>query len=183
LEAVNKILPEDELVGLIKNEPSTGIAHLYDQYSPALFGIITKIVEEQETAEDLLQEVFVKIWKNIQSYDKSKGKLFTWMLNIARNSAIDKLRSKDYQKSDKVQSIDKSVYNINKTHSITNNIDHIGLAKFVEQLKPEHQTIIDLLYFKGYTQSEAAEELAIPLGTVKTRVKIAITQLKKITGL
>jgi len=177
-----KILSEDELVSLLKNESGEGIAHLYDHYSPALFGVIIRIVEEQETAEDLLQEVFVKIWKNVQSYDKSKGKLYTWMLNIARNSAIDRLRSKDYRISGKVQSIDNSVYSINKVHHTSNNVDHIGLKKVVEQLTPTHQVVIDLLYFKGYTQSEAAEELKIPLGTVKTRVKMAIVHLRKIVG-
>lgn len=176
-------ISEDDLVALLRKEPATGISMLYDNYSSALFGIILRIIEEQEIAEDLLQEVFVKIWKNIQSYDKSKGRLFTWMLNIARNTAIDKLRSKDYRQSEKVQSIDNSVHSIGKAHSTSNNTDTIGLKNFVEQLKPEHQLIIDMLYFKGYTQAEAAEELNIPLGTVKTRVKAAIVQLKKITGL
>jgi RNA polymerase sigma-70 factor (ECF subfamily) len=175
-------ITEDKLIALLRNEPSTGVALLYDNYSSALYGVIFRIVEDQETSEDILQEVFVKIWKNINSYDSSKGKLFTWMLNIARNAAIDKLRSKDYQKSSKVQSIDNSVYTINKHHNTTSEVDHIGLKKIVEQLKPEHQQVIDILYFKGYTQSEAAEELKIPLGTVKTRIKAAITQLRTLLG-
>ena len=178
-----KTIAESELIALIKKEPDKGMSLLYDNYSPTLLGIIIKVVDEQELAEDILQEVFVKIWKNIGSYDDSKGKLFTWMLNIARNTAIDHLRSKAHQKSEKIQSINNSVYRLNKTYNVSNNIDTIGLKAFVEQLKPEHQSIIDMLYFKGYTQSEVAEELGIPLGTVKTRVKTAIVQLRKITGL
>lgn len=178
-----KIISEDELVALLKGVPDKGVSLLYDNYASALFGVISRIVQEQEIAEDLLQEAFVKIWKNIRSYDKSKGRLFTWMLNIARNTAIDKLRSKDYQKAGQVQSISKSVYTLGKTHNTSNNTDTIGLKEFVEQLKPEHRSVIDMLYFQGYTQMEAAEELNIPLGTVKTRVKAALMQLRKITGL
>jgi len=173
---------EDELVNLLKKQDERSIEFLYDNYSNALFGAIIQIVQEKETAEDLLQEVFVKIWKGMASYERSKGRLYTWMLNIARNASIDKLRSKGFKTNAKNRPLDNSVSYINKNFRSENNIDTIGLQKLVEQLKPEHQLMIDMLYFKGYTQSELSEELNIPLGTVKTRVRAAIIELRKKMG-
>lgn len=153
---------------------------LYDHYSAALYGVILRIVIEKETAEDVLQESFVKIWNNVSNYDATKGRLYTWLLNIARNSAIDKTRSKNFRKEGKVQSLEDFVYSVDKQHNNSIPVDHIGLRKFVEELKPDQRELIDLLYFGGYTQSEAAEELNLPLGTVKTRVKAALTRLREI---
>ena len=174
-----QINSEENLIRLLKSGDKKGMETLYENYSAAIFGVLLRIVTEQETAEDLLQEVFVKIWKNISAYDASKGRLFTWLVNVARNTAIDKLRSKDFQKAGKIQSLDNSVYSINKNYHSENAVDHIGLKKIVEQLKPEYFLLIDLLYFKGYTQTEAAVELNIPLGTVKTRTRAALTELRK----
>ncbi|MDQ3112132.1 MAG: sigma-70 family RNA polymerase sigma factor [Bacteroidota bacterium] len=175
------ILPsEPELIALLKARDERGLRVLYDHYSAALYGVILRIVIERETAEDVLQESFVKIWNNSASYDASKGRLYTWLLNVARNTAIDKTRSKNFRKKGQVQSIEDFVYSVDKQHNNTTPVDHIGLRKFVDELKPDQRQLIDLLYFGGYTQSEAAEELNLPLGTVKTRVKAALTQLREI---
>ena len=178
-----KNISEKELILLLKNKDRLGINYLYDSYSAALYGVILRIVnDEKETAEDLLQETFIRIWDNFSSYDAAKGRLFTWMMNIARNLAIDKLRSKDHRQAGQIQSIDKSVHTINKVRSVSNNTDHIGMKALVEKLKPEYWEVINLLYYKGYTQTEAAEELQMPLGTVKTRTRAALIELKKIMG-
>jgi RNA polymerase sigma factor (sigma-70 family) len=176
----NKKITEEELVTSLKNGDQNSLGFLYDNYSAALFGVIIRIVESQENAEDILQEVFVKIWRNISSYDKSKGKLYTWLINIARNTAIDSLRAKDHKIKSQIQSIDNSVRSINKQYSVGIHPDHIGLKTLVSKMKPEHKQLIDKLYFEGYTQEEAAEELNIPLGTVKTRARAAISQLREV---
>lgn len=165
---------------MLKARNEMALRALYDHYSAALYGVIFRIVNDKETAEDVLQESFVKIWNNASFYDASKGRLYTWLLNIARNSAIDKTRSKGFRNEGQVRSIEDFVYNVDKQHNHTTATDHIGLKKVVESLKPEQQQLIDLLYFGGYTQTEAAEELGIPLGTVKTRVKAAITRLREL---
>lgn len=152
---------------------------LYDNYSAALYGVITRIVPAEEIAEDILQDVFVKIWKSISTYDKSKGRLYTWMLNIARNSSIDYARSKQSKHDTKNQDIDNSVYEVNKQTSTAMNTDVIGVKEEVVKLKDDYRILIDLIYFKGYTQEETAKELNIPLGTVKTRVRAAIIELRK----
>lgn len=176
----NKKFTEEELVTSLKNGDQDALSFLYDNYSAALFGVILRIVELQENAEDVLQETFVKIWKNISSYDKSKGKLYTWLINIARNNAIDSLRAKDYKLKSQIRSLDNSVRSINKQYSTAIHPDHIGLKTLVDKMKPEYKQLIDKLYFEGYTQEEAAEELNIPLGTVKTRARAAIGQLREI---
>jgi RNA polymerase sigma-70 factor (ECF subfamily) len=121
----------------------------------------------------------VKIWKNIDAYNRSKGTLFTWILNVARNTAIDRIRSQEFQNSQRNQDIDSNINIIDNQENSQFDIDAIGLKKVVENLRPEHQQMIELLYFKGYTQAEVADEFGIPLGTVKTRVKAAIVQLRQ----
>ena len=151
---------------------------LYDMYSPTLYGVILQIVKVEETAEDVLQEAFVKIWNSFQSYDASKGRLFTWMINICRNLAIDKIRSKQHRVSQKTMDIPdapRAAYGSDEFKP-----EHIGLREITEKLNPVQKQIIDLMYFEGLTQSEIAEEFNIPLGTVKTRARSAIKTLGKL---
>jgi RNA polymerase sigma factor (sigma-70 family) len=171
---------EPELVALLKNKNQQAYNYLYDNYTGALYGIIINVIGIEDTAKDVLQEVFVKIWKNIEHYDESKGRLYTWMLNIARNSAIDVLRSAKYNRDKKTAEIDNSVHIDNSSLSTTIKTDHFGIKKIVDGLKEEYRQIINLAYFKGYTQEEVAEELNIPLGTVKTRSRSALLQLKNL---
>lgn len=174
----NKKYSEEELVNLLKQNDKAAFSYLYDHYSGALFGIILKIInQDEETSEDVLQEVFIKIWKKITTYDPLKGTLFTWMLNIARNTAIDKVRT---FKNVSIQSIDNNVHSVDKIHQHKSVEDKIGIKEIVNKLKPEYKTIIDLAYFGGYTQEEIAEELKLPLGTVKTRARAALIELRKV---
>jgi len=178
--SVKTIIPEQELVASLKSGDQKAMSILYDNYSAALLGVIYRIVDDKEAAEDILQEVFVKIWKSIASYDNTKGKLFTWLINIARNAAIDSTRVKNYNIKKQIQSIDNSVRSVNRQYNVTTQIDHIGLKAIVEKLRPEYRVLVDKLYFEGYTQEEAAEELDIPLGTIKTRIRAAINQLREV---
>ncbi|HNP49634.1 MAG TPA: sigma-70 family RNA polymerase sigma factor, partial [Bacteroidia bacterium] len=89
-------ITEEELIRLLSNREEKGIEILYDNYSAALYGVIHRIVQQDEIAEDVLQETFLKIWNNFGQYDSAKGRLFSWMINIARNASIDKVRSKEF---------------------------------------------------------------------------------------
>jgi RNA polymerase sigma factor (sigma-70 family) len=169
---------EQQLVSLLKSRDSRAFSYLYDNYSGSLYTIISQIVDDMELANDILQEVFINIWRKIESYDSGKGRLFTWMLNIARNASIDTLRSKSYQNSQKNQSISEGTeWGNNRPAQV--NIDNIGFKRVLERLKKEHRTLIDLAYFKGYTHEEIAEIESIPLGTVKTRIRNALLQLRE----
>lgn len=149
-------------------------------YSASLFGVIVRIVQDEELAQDLLQESFIKIWNSFDSYDETRGRLFTWMVNLVRNLSVDKLRSKDFRNSNKNQDIENSVLTIDEQRNTTLNPDVLGVKEMVDNLKPEAKAVLDLIYFKGFTHVEAAEELGIPLGTVKTRVRLAIIGLRKL---
>lgn len=171
---------EATLVAALKSKNREAFSYVYDHYANALFGVINRIVQSEEIANDVLQEVFVKIWKNIEFYSADKGSLFTWMLNISRNSAIDEIRSKGYKNETQNQTLEDYVTTIDSTESVQAKVDHIGLKDVINKLKPEHRVLIDKIYFEGYTHEEASEELQIPLGTVKTRIRAAIAQLRQV---
>ena len=151
-------------------------SYLYDNYSGALYGIIQSIVTDKETSNDVLQNVFVNIWKKIESYDPGKGRLFTWMLNIARNAAIDEVRSRAYKDAKKNQPLPEDAV---LSGAVTGPaVNDVGLKKVLSKLRDEWRVLIDLSYFQGFTHEEIAKILNIPLGTVKTRIRTALIQLR-----
>ena len=176
MQAVKKY-SEPELVMLLKQRHQSSFSYLYDNYSSALYTVILNVVKDKTIAADTLQEVFVKIWKQIESYDDSKGRLFTWMMNVARNASIDTVRSKAFQNSKQNNELTENHNDV--LGSTQTNTDAIGLRKIVYTLKEEHRTLIELSYFQGYTQDEISKMLQIPLGTVKTRMRTALTQLRQ----
>ncbi|UOE48908.1 sigma-70 family RNA polymerase sigma factor [Mucilaginibacter sp. SMC90] len=172
-------LSEEELVLSLQHREKIAVEALYDMYSASLFGVISRIINDTAIAEDVLQETFVKIWHSFSSYSNEKGRLFTWMVNIARNLAIDKIRSKDFKNQNKNQEIENNVTFIDEQRNTVYKPELMGVKDLVQTLKPEQKLIIELVYFKGYTHVEAAEELGIPLGTIKTRLRMAIQELRK----
>ena len=172
-------LSEEELVLALSNREKIAIEALYDMYSSSLYGVISRIVIDTPTAEDVLQETFVKIWHSFSSYSADKGRLFTWMVNIARNLAIDKIRSKDFKNQAKNHELENNVTFIDEQRNTVYKPELMGIKDLVSTLKPEQKSILDLVYFKGYTHVEAAEELGVPLGTIKTRLRMAIQLLRK----
>lgn len=167
------------MVAGLKQRDQQVFSYLYDHYAPALNAVIFRMVENRELSEDILQEAFVKIWNNFNSYDKTKGRLFTWMLNLTRNLTIDTLRSKGYKKQTKISGDENAVSNIQDSNSGIEKFDSVGLVKQLSNLKPDQKIIIDLAYFNGFTQDEISKQLNIPLGTVKTKMRSAILELRK----
>lgn len=168
---------EQTLVARLHAGDKTVIADLYDAYSATLYGVVTKILRDEEEANDVLQEAFVSIWKYGKSFDAGRSSLFTWMLNIARNKAIDKLRAK--KRKGEIQNVGDNVYLFETGNSTEHNTDTIGLTEMVDELDEEKRVLIDMAYFGGYTQQELAEKLEVPLGTVKTRMRAAMKELRK----
>jgi RNA polymerase sigma factor (sigma-70 family) len=177
----NTTYGEAELIALLQQRNNQAFTYLYDNYSGALFGVICQIISNKEAANDVLQEVFINIWRKIETYDLSKGRLFTWMLNIARNAAIDKIRSKSWQNDLKNQQMPEDVNKL-ESQSVKLNTDNLGIKKVLGKLKEEQRALIELSYFQGYTHEEIAKGLNIPLGTVKTRIRSALLQLRSMIG-
>lgn len=171
-------MTQEELLMQIYKKDDRAFTLLYDMYSKSLFSVIYNLIRDHEEAEDILQETFVKIWKNIDSYDESKGRFYTWILNISRNTSIDRLRSKGFNNRQKNLSSDNFVHLLDDSNKLNHKIDTIGIKEFVKKLKPKCIQILDLLFFKGYTQQEASEELQIPLGTIKTQNRNCINDLR-----
>jgi RNA polymerase sigma factor (sigma-70 family) len=179
--ALQQTYHQDELIVLIRERNQKAFAYLYDNYSKALFGVINNIVNNLEESEDVLQNTFLKIWNNFDSYDASKGRLYTWMLNIGRNMAIDSTRSKHEKIKSKIQETTDFVYHKNNLFVEDKSHESIGLKRIVDSLKDDQREIIELAYYQGYTQDEISKKLNLPLGTVKTKVRQALLVLREIT--
>lgn len=152
---------------------------LYNMYSESMHGVIYNIVKDHDIAQEVMQDVFIKAWHKADSYNSSKGRFFTWILNIARNAAIDKTRSKSFKNSSKNLNADYFVDILPTQDNLDNSTDAIGIAKFVGKLAEKCKKVIDLLYFKGYTQKEASETLDMPIGTIKTHNRNCIKELRE----
>jgi len=170
----------DALILRLQEKDQSAFARIYEMYSDSLMGVIHSVLHDTELSEEVLQDVFVKVWNNASSYDIKKGRFFTWLLNIARNAAIDKTRSKAFKNKKKNHTAEYYVDILESRESFIPGVDAIGITKYVKMLEPICKKVIDLLFFKGYTQKEASETLQMPLGTIKTRNRICINKLREV---
>ena len=155
------------------------ISDIYDAYADALYGVISRIVKDEGVAADILQETFTKIWEKGDTYNPRAGRLFTWIMRIARNNSLNYLSSKQAKKSQKIQSDENLVY-LNDASRAAGQIESFDVKGVLLQLENKYSKVIQLIYFEGYTQQEVSDHLNLPLGTVKSRVKIGLRELKKI---
>jgi len=165
------------LVEKLKQRNRASFNELYDHYASTLYGVICRVVNDTATAEDVLQETFVKVWKNIGHYSEEKGTFFTWLLNITRYTAIDYLRSRQHKQKLKSRDTPDNEY-VREQVYLQSAVEYTGLKGLVAKLEPKYREVIDLLYFWGYTQDEVAKILNIPLGTVKTRARAGLQLLR-----
>ncbi|MFC0605088.1 RNA polymerase sigma factor [Winogradskyella pulchriflava] len=168
----------DTLVVQFQNKDQVAFEKLYGMYSKSIHGVVYNIVKDTYIADELMQDVFIKAWKKADTYSSKKGRFFTWILNIARNTAIDKTRSKAFKQSKQNLNSDFFVDIITSNDNLDASTDAIGIKKFVTNLGQKCKEVIELLYFKGFTQKEASEELQMPIGTIKTRNRSCIQQLR-----
>lgn len=168
---------EQKIIDLLGKGDKRALDLLYENYSSSLYGVILKVTINEEIAQDALQETFIKVWKNAHKYDSKKAKLFTWLFRIARNTAIDKLRSFNNRYQKEVQIDTSNVYILPSSNL---NQDVLDIKEHVGRLEEKYQIVLEALFFQGMTQQEASDELDIPLGTIKSRLKIGLRELKKI---
>jgi RNA polymerase sigma factor (sigma-70 family) len=170
-------MQEQQLIERLRQQDSQALGQLYDAYANALFGVVIRIVQSKELAEQVLQDTFLKAWRNAAAYDNTKGRLFTWLLNIARNTAIDATRTAHFKNSAVTENIE-TLLSQPSTQGI--NPETLGIRELIGRLDEKYRQLIDFIYFKGYTQEEIAEETGIPLGTIKTRLRYAINELRNL---
>lgn len=170
---------EQEVIAQLHAGDTVAFSLLYDRYSSALYGMILNIVEHEGDAENLLQDAFVKIWRNFKYFDPEKGRLFTFLATIARRTALDFIRSAYKSNQKMIQNTDAAV-SIESPDPEMAKTDFIGVDSLLLKLKPEQREIIDLIYFQGLTQQEVSDELQLPLGTVKSRCRATLLYLRTV---
>ena len=166
---------EKNIISLLKSRNESGMSLLYDKYSGPLYGIIRRIMYDEQIAQDALQDTFVKIWKNFDKYDQEKSQLFTWMYSIARNTALDYRRkiNKIY-----IDDIQNQVDNVLLSTSM--NEEALDIRQKLDNIENKYKEVIDALFFQGYSQREWSKESGTPLGTVKSRLRVGMRMLKEI---
>jgi RNA polymerase sigma factor (sigma-70 family) len=172
-------LSEDKLVEGLKNMDGSAMSALYRMYSDSLYRVISTIVVIEEVAQDLLQETFIKIWKSFKHYDPGKGRLYTWMARLARNISIDYLRSVNHRNYTVSENLIESTQQIDKKFQVSYNPELIGVRDMTTILNEDQRTTLDLIYFKGYTHVQAAEELNVTVGIIRSRLQSSISELRR----
>ena len=169
---------EHELVQRLLARDERALGQLYEQYARNLFTVILRVVQDEAMAQDVLQEGLLKVWLSIGSYEATRGRLFTWMVRVCCNQAIDALRSPRHRFHRRNPSLETAGAHYSPAPTAFYP-EHIGVRELIVQLKPRQREVMDLLYFGGCTQAETAERLAIPLATVKTRARAALAVLSR----
>jgi RNA polymerase sigma-70 factor (ECF subfamily) len=172
------IYTDEELVSLILTRDEPAFNYLYARYAGFLYHIVLRIIKDNHLAKEILQEAFVKIWRNIGSYDGSKSKLFTWMLQVTRNAALDAVKSKAYQNSLRNCAIDHNIPIEVSNGAFPVSTDFIGVKEKLGKLPPKYRVLLELAYLQGYTYQGIAKRERLPLGTVKTRIRKGLLQLR-----
>jgi RNA polymerase sigma factor (sigma-70 family) len=171
-------ISDNELYQLVQEENKEALEQLYDRYEKLLFSFSYKILKQKELSEEAVQDVFMKLWRKKGIYAEHKGKFSSWLLTVTRNICIDLLRK---QTKNQVELMEKDI-DIERTESleetVTWNEERKVLKEAVGQLTTEQQEIVDLFYFKGYSQADIADKQKLPLGTVKGRIRLALKHLK-----
>lgn len=178
---MNDMMDDRELMRRIAQKDAEALEQVYDRYERAVYSFAFRIVNDAMAAEEVVQELFLRVWNNAERYDRSQGKLSTWMFTIARNIAVDMLRRKssravtDPAGDDALEVLADTSTNVEQ--EVAQNWERQRIREAMLELREEQQQVIESIYFHGLTQHEVSEKFSIPLGTVKSRVRLAIRQL------
>ena len=171
-------MDEQKIMTLLKSQDEEAISLLYDKYSAILYGMVLRIVGSHEIAEDILQQIFFKAWKDAYKYDKTKENLLAWLLRIAKDTTVTLKQSSQTKLDEKPLLVAAISYP-------ENNVAPLNLNKVKESLdkiEPKYRKLIDLIYFQGFTYQEVEKKLNIPYETIKTQLYEACEQLKIVFG-
>ena len=176
-------IEDAKLLRAIARGDEEAIAALYDRYRLILFGLILRILHSQPEAEDVLQEVFLQVWRRASDFDEKRGRPFTWLVTLARSRAIDRLRSLGSRDRTATEAARAAPDNISDAadDAVKSEQGEI-VRRALKELPEEQRRALMLAYFEGLTQSEIAARLNSPLGTVKTRMRSGMIRLREILG-
>lgn len=182
--ATETILDDQQLLVLISERKDDGLLDLYARYRLRVFALVLRILKDRELAEEVLQDVFQRLWDHPEKYNAEKGVLLAWLLTVARNISLDHKRKESR----------RAVY-----HVYPNEVSEIescsasaprfdpetiyAIRQVLTTLPPEQKRVLELAYFEGLTHPELAEQLGESLGTVKTRIRLGMQKMKQAMGL
>ena len=182
--AVHTASGDPELVHRLQRRDPQALAELYDRYGRIVFALILRIVHDGGTAEDLVQETFLRVWNRVQGFDAEKGSVGPWLLAVARNRAIDYLRSVAGRERNAMEyeETDHPALYVDMEQNILTSDQARIIKGALEKLNANQRQVIELAYFEGLSQTEMAERMGQPLGTVKTWVRTALKNLRDELG-
>lgn len=172
---------DSEIITRLQRRDGEGLAAAYDRYGRAVYALFVRIVRDQAAAEDLTQELFLRLWNRSREFDPQRGALGVWLLSIARNMAIDHVRSAQSRFGARLRSLDQIEalsFASNPTASASRIQDERTIRQAFTALNPDEKRVMELAYFEGFSQSEIAEKLQEPLGTIKSRMRSALARLR-----
>ncbi len=182
--AVHVAIGDIELIERLQRRDPQSLADLYDRYGRIAYSLILRIVRDTGIAEDLVQETFLRVWNRAQGFDAQKGSIGPWLLAVARNRAIDYLRSAGGRERNAVEfeETDHPALYTDMEQDILNSDKARRVKTAMEKLSPNLRQVIELAYFEGLSQTEMADRMGQPLGTVKTWVRAALKNLRDQLG-
>ncbi|NJP38074.1 RNA polymerase sigma factor [Alkalicoccus luteus] len=164
----------------LKKQDKQAMEELYDKYAKLLFSFAYKMVQDRSAAEEIVQEVMIKLWRGKGVYHTDKGRFSSWLLTITRNTAIDYIRKHTRAASEEVHTEAETV---DEGPGVDDLVEwkqrRETIKEAMQKLKSEQRVIIELFYFKGYSHKRIADSAGIPLGTVKGRIRLALKHLKQ----
>ena len=179
------LLADEDLISLVADSDAQAFALLYDRHSRAAYSLAYRLTNGRQPAEDLLQEVFIKVWRSAGGYRAGRGSVRTWIFSIVRNRAIDQFRSDASRRRtrDEVEASAPTSEPSEAFAEIWRNTQQEQMREVLKTLPQKQLRILELAYFSGYTQVEIAESLCLPLGTVKGRMRLGLEKLRNHTEL
>lgn len=176
-------LTDLELLEHISNQDRDALETLYERYGRRVFSLAVRILSDSVSAEEVTQDVFMSVWRRGATYVSKKGKFTTWLFSIAHNRTIDDLRKRRRDRSRNNDDIDDHLNlessDVSPADATVAQSEYAKIRAAMEKLPDEQKNVVELSYFKGLTQTEIADKTGQPLGTVKTRMRLALKKLRK----
>jgi RNA polymerase sigma-70 factor (ECF subfamily) len=174
-------LSDAEIITLLQERPTIGVAALYDRYGRLVFSVALRVVHDASTAEEITQDVFVRCWRSVNQYRADQSSLATWLVTITRNRAVDELRSRRGQASRREVS-DALLGFVAADSTLDDVLVRTEVREALAALPEAQREVIELVFWGGLTRREVADQLQLPLGTVHTRLRLAMEKLREALG-
>jgi len=182
--ASDQPLTQDQLLSLVAQGDQAAFAQLYDQMAPRVLGLVRRLLRDHAQSEEVTQEIFLEIWQNATRYDSSKGGASTWIMTMSHRRAVDRVRasqsSRDRDTKIGIRDYDAEYDNVSET--VQTRIEHERVEKAMQRLTELQRQAVSLAYYGGYSHSEVATLLSVPIGTVKTRLRDGMIRLRDELG-